>query len=187
MSSNPVLVEVSCAVEVFLATALLHREQPERKDFTIQEIVNRAARENITGEMRSGVNVHASQHCVANKAPNPAKHRMLFATGKHTRRLVLPEDEVHPERTGKIFPETAELPERYIPLLEWAKARYESGRVSTDTGHRVSAGSGSVQPHEARAAGRWLESLFELEGLGREHWQDVDPDEFVRQLREGWE
>ena len=101
MSSNPVLVEVSCAVEVFLATALLHREQPERKDFTIQEIVNRAARENITGEMRSGVNVHASQHCVANKAPNPAKHRMLFATGKHTRRLVLPEDEVHPERTGR--------------------------------------------------------------------------------------
>ncbi|HEX4757806.1 MAG TPA: hypothetical protein VH308_07480 [Terracidiphilus sp.] len=33
----------------------------------------------------------------------------------------------------------------------------------------------------------WLESLFELEGLGKEYWKDVDPDEFVRKLREGWE
>jgi hypothetical protein len=32
-----------------------------------------------------------------------------------------------------------------------------------------------------------LESLFELEGLGRDSIEGVDPDEFVRQLREGWE
>ena len=127
MTSQNVLIDVSCAVEVFLATALLHREKPEREDFEIREIVNRASRENITGEMRSGVNVHASQHCVANRAPNPAKHRMLFATGKHTRRLLLPGDEVHPGRTGKIFPETDEIPEKYQPLLEWAKQRYEKG------------------------------------------------------------
>ena len=62
--------DVSCAVEVFVATALLHREQPNRPEFTIQEIVRRATEENITGEMRSGVNVYASQHCVANRAPN---------------------------------------------------------------------------------------------------------------------
>src|ERR1700677_4431471 len=95
MNSPAVLTDVTCAVEVFLATALLHREQPSRHDFTIQEIVSRAARENITGEMRQGVSVHASQHCVANKAPNPAKHKMLFATGKHNRRLLLPGDDVH--------------------------------------------------------------------------------------------
>jgi hypothetical protein len=170
------MVDVSCAVEVFLATALLHKEQPGQAYFTIQEIVNRAARENITGEMRSGVNVHASQHCVANKAPNPARHRMLFATGKHTRRLLLPGDEVAPGRTGKIFPEASEVPEQYLPLLEWAKARYESSGV----------GNSSVSM-EASSPSRWLESLFELEGLGKEHWKDVDPDEFVRQLREGWE
>src|ERR1700678_1990472 len=86
------VVEVSCAVEVFLATALLHRENPERQDFSIQEIVNRVARENLTGSLRSGINVHASQHCVANKAPNPAKHRILYATGKNTRRLPLPNE-----------------------------------------------------------------------------------------------
>lgn len=188
MTSHTVLNDVSCAVEVFLATALLHREQPERADFMIQEIVNRAARENVTGEMRSGVNVHASQHCVANRAPNPAKHRMLFATGKHTRRLLLRGDEVHPERTGKIFPDPGEVPERYLPLLEWAKKRYEAGHRGAlpDLSPR-NAGHFTARKEEPETPQRWLESLFELEGLGKEHWKDVDPDEFVRQLREGWE
>jgi hypothetical protein len=187
MNSTTVLTEVTCAVEVFVATALLHREQPSRDEFTIQEIVSRAARENITGEMRQGVSVHASQHCVANKAPNPAKHKMLFATNKHNRRLLLPGDEVHPERTGKIFPEPGELPERYLPLLDWAKSRYESTRNLGNGRSLTSTGSSSNSINESKSADRWLESLFELEGLGKEHWKDVNPDEFVRQLREGWE
>ncbi len=187
MNFSAVETDVTCAVEVFLATALLHREQPRKVDFTIQEIVSRAARENITGEMRQGVSVHASQHCVANKAPNPAKHRMLFATGKHARRLLLPGDAVHPQRTGKIFPDAGEIPEKYFHVLEWAKARYESGQSSECAGPQSPT---DVLSHQARKQGtsdRWLESLFELEGLGKEHWKDVDPDEFVRQLREGWE
>jgi hypothetical protein len=187
MTGQGVLIDVSCAAEVFLAAALLHRENPERKDFTIQEIVNRAAKENVTGEMRSGVNVHASQHCVANKAPNPAKHRMLFATGKHTRRLLEPGDSVHAGRTGKIFPNASELPERYLPLLDWVIDRFESLRVPTKDGLPVSGANGSVELENPKPADRWLESLFELEGLGKEHWKDVDPDEFVKQLREGWE
>ena len=180
MNSSVVSTDVSCAVEVFLAAVLLHREQPGRADFTIQEIVSRAARENITGEVRSGVNVHASQHCVANKAPNPSKHRMLFATGKHSRRLLLPGDEAHPGRTGKIFPDPDELPDRYLPLLEWAKARYKRG----STAPKVATENGENQSEKAV---RWLESLFELQGLGKEHWKGIDPDEYVRKLREGWE
>lgn len=180
--------EVSCAVEVFVATALLHRENPGRDEFTIQEIVNRAARENITGELRSGVSVHTSQHCVANKAPNPGKHRMLFATGKHTRRLLLPTDEVHPARTGRIFPDAGEVPEKYLPLLDWAKARYEKdGHQSTVEKHRNAGQASPANLTDAKTPERWLESLFELEGLGREYWQDFDPDEFVRKMREGWE
>ncbi len=188
MIEDSVLTETSCAVEVFLATALLHQEQPGRSEFTIQEIVNRAARENITGELRSGVGVHTSQHCVANKAPNPGKHRMLFATGKHTRRLLLPGDEVHPDRTGKIFPDAGEIPERYLPLLHWAKKRYEEGGSRPMPQPRT--GDLKEQQTSKQAAEtpqRWLESLFEMEGLGKEYWKDVDPDEFVRKLREGWE
>jgi len=187
MSSQAVIADVSCAAEVFLAAALLHREQPSRPDFTIQEIVGRAARANITGEMRQGVSVHASQHCVANKAPNPAKHRMLYATGKHTRRLLLPGDEVHPDRTGKIFPEPGELPEQYLPLLDWAKSRYESSRTFVLDRRLTTTLDSANLIAEPRSADRWLESLFELEGLGKEHWKGIDPDEFVRQLREGWE
>ena len=174
---------VTCAAEDFIAIALLHQEHTERKDFTIQEIVNRAARENLAGELRQGVSVHASQHCCANRAPNSADHRMLFATGRSTRRLLLPGDDVHPDRKGKVFPEAGELPEQYLSLLEWAKARYESSRG----GNVNSPGVSVLQSQEPKAAGRWLESLFELEGLGKEHWKNVDPDEYVRQLREGWE
>jgi len=32
-----------------------------------------------------------------------------------------------------------------------------------------------------------LESLLEMEGLGQRYWKNVDPDEYVRKLREGWE
>ena len=34
---------------------------------------------------------------------------------------------------------------------------------------------------------RDLESLLRMEGLGQEYWKNVDPDEFVRKLREGWD
>ncbi len=184
MTSQAVMEDVSCAVEVFLATAMLHREQPARPDFTIQEIVSRAARENITGEIRSGVNVHASVHCVANKAPNPSKHKMIFASGKHTRRLLLPADEIHAGRTGKIFPDPDEVPARYLPLLEWARRRYDHGGTPSN-----GPGSGSNQngSNQTERSLRWLDSLFELDGLGREHLKGVDPDEFVRKLREGWD
>ena len=180
--------EVTCATEVFIATALLHREHPERPDFMIQEIVNRAARENMAGEMRSGVSVHASQHCVANRAPNPARHRMLFATGKHTRRLFLPGDEAHEGRTGKIFPDSEELPPRYLQLLEWARRRFVQGPRSRGAKRSLEGQAPSQASTDAsEPAERWLESLFELEGLGKQHWKNVDPDEFVRKLREGWE
>jgi hypothetical protein len=188
MGPHAIAIEITCGAEVFIATALLHREQPERSDFTIKEIVSRAARENITRELRPGVNVHASQHCVANKPPNPAKLRMLFATGMHTRRLLMPDDETHPERTGKIFPDPGEVPEKYLQLLEWAKKRYQGRqRVAPTDASLRNPSTGKFPDKEPATPQRWLESLFELEGLGKEHWKNVDPDEFVRQLREGWE
>ncbi len=175
---------ISCAVEVFIATALLHREIPERKEFTIQEIVNRAAQENLAGELRSGVSVHASQHCCANRAPNPANHRILFATGRSTRRLLLPGDEVHPSRTGKIFPEPDEMPARYLPLLEWAKARYERG-VQDDCA--LGQGSSSEPAVKPDSPPKHLQALLDLRLAGVHLANGEDPDDYVRRLREGWE
>jgi hypothetical protein len=189
MTPLAVSIEVSCAVEVFLATALLHRERPEQNDFTIQEIVNRAARENVTGEMRSGVNVHASQHCVANRAPNPAKHRMLFATGKHTRRLLLPGDDIHDGRTGKIFPEVDDVPVKYLSLLDWAKERYKGG-VSVSNGPGNGGTGNAASPREkaeAEAPRRHLQVLLDLRLAGVHLANGEDPDDYVRRLREGWD
>ena len=87
-----------------------------------------------------------------------------------------------------MFPDAGEVPEKYLPLLEWAKKRYEGGQGGAPTSslpHHPSPGK--VADKEPETPQRWLESLFELEGLGRQHWKNVDPDEFVRQLREGWE
>jgi hypothetical protein len=191
---------VSCAVEVFVATALLHREQPERKDFTIQEIVHRAASENLTGSLRPGVHVHASQHCVANKAPSPLKLRMLFATGKHTRRLALPSDIGHPGRTGKIFPDVEDMPERYRPILDWARKRFDQALDAPDfwaqdglerqrqlrSDELLSIG---YQPLRAdqEARPRRLQALLDAKGIGIEMAKGIDLDEHLRQVREGWE
>ncbi len=156
---------IKVADEVFLATALLHRDHPERDDFTIREIVERAARENLFGELRPGVRVHASLHCVANRAPNPGRYRMLYATGKRTRRLLRSGDDVHPGRTRKIWPDREEVPESHRDLIDWARQRY-----------------GNDAPRRTRG----LEGILQLRGMGRDLWRDEDPDEYVRKLREPW-
>ncbi|HSF14613.1 MAG TPA: hypothetical protein VLK65_03600 [Vicinamibacteria bacterium] len=159
-------LSVRVADEVWIATALLHREHPERKDFTITEIVDRARREQITQELRPGVQVHASQHCVANRPPNPGRYRMLIATGRATRRLFRPGDPYDPKREGaKTTPSPEEIPSRYHELLDWYQAEYVRGTDETP--------------------GR--DPLLALRGLGRELWQNEDADEYVRRLREGWE
>ena len=156
---------IKVADEVFIAVALLHRENPNRKDFTVPEIVARARRENLHGELRPGVQVHASLHCVANLRPNPGRYRMLYATANR-RRLLLQGDDVHPERTGKMWPDLAEVPPQYAGLIEWAKRRYGKDKLPT---------------------ARWLDGVFQLSGLGKNLWRGEDPDAYVRQLRGGWD
>ena len=71
-------VDIKVADEVWVATALLQRENPKRSSFSVEEIVDRAAKESLVTPQRPGVYVHAMQHCVANRPPNPGKYRMLF-------------------------------------------------------------------------------------------------------------
>jgi hypothetical protein len=66
------------ADEVWIVAALLHREHPKREDFSIEEIMDRAAKEAGKESLRPGVYVHVVQHCVANRPPNPGRYRSLL-------------------------------------------------------------------------------------------------------------
>jgi len=157
---------VKVADEVWIAIALLHRENPKRSDFTVTEIVERAQREGLHETLRPGVRVHALLHCVANRAPNPGRYRMLFATGKVTRRLFRTGDSFHPgRRDAKIVPNREDIPDKYHYLLDWYFSEYSP----------ASAHGGEEDP------------LLALRGSGKHLWADEHADEYVRRLREGWE
>jgi hypothetical protein len=157
---------IRVADEAWIATALLHREHPDRQDFSIQEIVDRARQERPDRDVRAGVEMHVSYHSVANKRPNPSDHRMLYATGRGTRRLYRPGDRADPLRKGKITPRRDRIPPRYHVLLDW----YENEFVKDGSNRDDS-----------------LEPILALQGLGSEIWQGEDPDRYVQRLREGWD
>jgi hypothetical protein len=154
------------ADEVWLATALLHREHPDRGDFTVGEIVERAKREAVVGRLRPGVYVHVVQHCVANRAPNPGRYRMLFETRKNHRRLFRSGDAYDAKREGsKITPDREDIPAKYHSLLDWYSREFAPrGRAKAEN-----------------------DPLLALRGSGKKLWADEHADEYIRRLREGWE
>lgn len=157
---------VKVADEVWIATALLHRENPIQPDFSVEEILERAVREQVAGPIRPGVYVHVIQHCVANRAPNPARYRMLFETQSGRRRLFRKGDAYHPAREGsKMIPKPQEMPSGYSDLLSWYR----------DWSSAAAIASPGTDP------------LLALAGSGKALWADEHADEYIRRLREGWE
>ena len=113
--------KLTIADQVWIATALLHREQPERTGFRPVEIIDRIRVE--FGSVRSGHHTHISQHCVANKSPSPNALRMLSQEPDGTYRLFKPGDAFHPDRElGRSLPK--ELPPEYHHLLDWYEREY---------------------------------------------------------------
>ena len=166
MANTATQTALKVADEVWIATALLHRERPDAADFAVEEIVGRAAREGLHKPLRRGVYVHVIQHSVANRPPNPGRYRMLFETGPGRRRLFRRGDSYHPEREGaKITPELDELPRGYDVLLSWYR-------------DWCSAAAGNALNEDP---------LLALRGSGKRLWADEHADDYVRRLREGWE
>lgn len=158
--------KVKVADEVWIATALLHREQPGQADFAIDEIVERARKEAIAGPIRPGVYVHIVQHCVANRAPNPGRYRMLIEPAEGRRRLFRRGDAYHPAREGaKITPDANEMPDGYTGLLAWYKEWSLSSGASIEKSDPLIA---------LRGSGKWI-------------WADDHADDYVHRLREGWQ
>jgi hypothetical protein len=157
---------VKVADEVWIVTALLHREHPDRADFNIDEIMQRAGQEGLAGKLRPGVYAHVVQHCVANRTQNSGRYRMLTETGPGRRRLFRLGDSYHPQREGsKTVPEREDLPKEYRSLLDWYRD-WNSDSI------------------EVRIKN---DPLLALRGDGKDLWADEPADEYVRRLREGWE
>jgi len=151
--------DIKIADEVWIATALLSREQPTRGEFSLKEIEQRLRQENLAGGVRAGVYPHISVHCVANVPPNPGRYRMLVSTGPSKRRLFREGDPAHPRRDGsKTHPRRDDIPAGYHELIDW----YE---------HEWSARVAQVDP------------LLALFGRGRTLWGGEAVDDFLATLR----
>lgn len=136
---------VRVADEVWVAAALLHRENPGRGSFTVAEIVARAATEAMHPTVRKGVEVHAYLHCVADRPPNPGRYRMLTAVG-NKRRLFRPGDPEHPERRGaKSVPIREQLPDSHQHLIDWYHAQYLNPSDSGSGAPAAEAASKAVE------------------------------------------
>jgi hypothetical protein len=157
---------VKVADECWIALALLHREHPERASFSAAQILDRLRAERAHPELRSGVPPHIYLHNVANLPPNSARYRLFYRLDDGTYRLYRSGDISHPDRAGKTRPAQEDLPDRYWSLLKW----YE-----TDYCAMQSRGLPS------------MDRLLAARGLGREIWVSEDGDQFVQELRSGWE
>lgn len=166
MTSPFTTATIKVADEVWVAAALLHREHAKREDFSIDEIIERATKEAGRDPLRPGVYVHVVQHCVANRPANPGRYRMLVETAPGRRRLFRTGDSYDRSReNAKTQPRAEELPDRYHDLLDW----YREWDLAASR-QRVEQ-----------------DPILALVGSGKHLWGDEDPDEYVRQLREGWE
>ncbi len=124
---------MTIADSIWLATALLHREHLQVPDFSVQEIIQRSLEVRHEG-YRPGVPVFTSKHCVANKPPNPLRHRMLVETTRGRRRLFRTGDAFHPDRqNGKIRPDKKDLPIAYQPLIDWYETDYSRRTTYSQT------------------------------------------------------
>jgi len=156
---------VKIANQVWVVAALLHREHPEREDFTVEEILERARREHVSQPLRPSFRVHVIQHCVANRASNPGRWRMLVETGPGRRRLFRPGDAYDSARvSARSIPTAVELPKGYHGLLSWYRQEY-AGRASN---------------------GREVDPLLILHGSGQALWVNESADAYVQRLRQGW-
>lgn len=151
--------------EVWIATALLHRAQPARQDFTLPEIRSKVIELNPKRATQPGLNTYLSSHCVAGKKrqPNSIDARILTETGTKParRRLYREGDECHESRMhGKICPAPADLPAVHRPLLDWYHKVYDLRQKSVrsdDKIARLRALVGSISKEDLSLMTRTIE------------------------------
>jgi hypothetical protein len=153
------------ADRIWLAVALLHRQSPEREDFTNEEVRSKLRETGFADGLKSSsVAAHLKQHLVANVPPSTTGYRMLFQTPSGNLRLLRSADYTDPRRRSKQTPKREEIPPQYHPLLDW----YEEWNKESAT---------DVKPNWEN------DPLIRLIGSGKHIWADEHADEYVENLR----
>lgn len=160
-SVAPSMLRLKAADAVWVATSLLHQRNPSRASFQVAEIVAEVRALELTDRDEGSIYVHANQHCVATRKPNPAKLKMLVETAGGERRLFREGDAFHHGRDGRIAPKASDLSEEYRGLLDWYQ--------------RWCA--------EPRHVGTRIDPLLALRGSGRALWANEHADAYLENLR----
>jgi hypothetical protein len=159
--------DIRVADGAWISLATLHQTHPERESFAATEILKQAIKLRVTGELRRCVRVHICLHNVANIEPNPARHRMFYRLPDRTYRLFRPGDRAHPARRGKTAPDRQALPPDFRHLIDWYENEYCAKR--------------SDSPDFLN------DPVLQMRGLGKEIWADTNADDYVANLRAGWD
>jgi hypothetical protein len=157
---------ISAADLVWIAVAALSKQHPERHGFSHDEIRRKVNElEPHHGFPDATIRTHITTHCVANKKPDPGKHRKLYANSDGSYRLYSAQDSCHPGRKdGRTAPDPMRVPEKYAELLRWARDR---------------------EPVIGNAAK--TDPILALAGVGKEVWRRLGGGEkFIREMRENW-
>ncbi len=147
---------------VWIATALLHYEHPDRQSFPSDGIVSSVLQHGLTHATRTVVADFVDRLAVSNRKPEVETERvsMLFALPDGTRRVFQTLDSVERERWGAAgHPAWETLPQEFYYLRDWYE-RWDQASIDA-----------SPDP------------LLRLVGS----WTYGGADEYVASLRQGWD
>ena len=116
---------------VWLATALLHRDNPQSDAFSAKEIFYKVKELDLLSVSDSTINMHITSHCVASGKESPDRHRKLTRVRAGWYRLFKEGDSFHETRsTGQTAPLTGMLPLRFKDVIDWYNREYNVTNVS---------------------------------------------------------
>ncbi len=156
------------ADRIWISVALLHRELPEREDFSKDEIRRKLRDSDLAGGIKPGsVSAHLKEHLIANVPTTSTKYIMLYETRPGFLRLFRPGDPIdqcRQSRPAKQVPRREQIPLEYHSLLDW----YEGWSKQDSASSKFS----------------WEDDpLIQLIGSGKHIWADEHADQYVENLR----
>ena len=130
---NQMELKPSTSTAIWIATALLHRENPSRDGFQGKEIFNKVKELNILRSSDSTLKTHISHHCVAIAKPSPNTDRKLVRLGNGWFRLWKDTDEYNEGRmVGESVPYINKIPKQFQHLFYWYENEYSSQKDHTE-------------------------------------------------------